>query len=88
MPFDWRTPHGYLPAYLSQCVGGASAVLGVQFLNFVFGSCWLFIFIAEDITKDLAAFNTITKTTTSDENRAEVIKHFCDIVQNYTDAKQ
>lgn len=43
--------------------------------------------MAEDITQDLAAFNIIVKTT-SDENRTELTKCFCDLVQIYTDAKQ
>lgn len=58
----------------------------VQFLNLIFGSCWLFMFIAEDITKDVTSFNIATRQP--DENRVELMKSFCDIVQIYTDAKK
>lgn len=89
-PFDWRTPYGYFVAWMAQCVGGEStATIYVQFLNLVFGSCWLFVFIAEDITKDVFAFNIIAKAkTTSNENHTELTKCFRDMVQIYSEAKQ
>lgn len=43
--------------------------------------------MAEDITQDVAEFNFIV-TTTKNENRVELIKRFCDIVQIFQDAKQ
>lgn len=75
----------------------AVALTGTIFLNFLFGSCWLFIDMAEDITKDLAAFSADVKST---EKRAELVERrrrrrrrqlverFCDIIQLYSDAKQ
>lgn len=87
MPFDWKTPYGFFPAYLAQCVGVAANLMPfVQFFNFIFGSCWLFIFIAEDITKDLSAFNIITTTTFDDG--IGLADRFCDIIKVYLDAKQ
>lgn len=51
-----------------------------------------FIFIADDIKKDLTAFNSVTSLTTTQAsnatNRAEMMHQFCAIVQIYTDAKQ
>lgn len=78
----------YLLEYLSQFVELAVFITCfLQFLNFIFGSCWLFIFIAEDLTKDSTAFNdAITKK--DDANDAELTKQFCDLVQIYLDAKQ
>lgn len=86
MPFNWKTPHEYLLAWLSQCSGGVAGVFVLaQFLNLVLGSCGLLIFIAEDITtKELAAFNT----SKSDGNRAGSTKRFCGMVQIFSDAKQ
>lgn len=87
LPFDWKTPYGYLPVFISQSIGpGVAASADVQFLCLIFGSCWLFIFIAEDIAKDLIAFNIIAKT--SNANHSELTKRFCDIVQIFTDAKE
>lgn len=87
-PFDWRAPAGYLAAYLSQCaLGPAVGSLFIQLPIFVFGSGWFFICIVEDIKQDVAEFNIMVKTT-SDVNRIELTKCFCDIVQIFTDAKQ
>lgn len=58
-----------------------------QFLNFVFGACWLFIFIVEDITKDVAGFSNVI-TTIKDEDRSKLTERFCHIVQIFSDAKQ
>lgn len=87
-PFEWRTPFGYFVAWLSQCAGTiAGSCANFQFLNLLFGSCWLFMFIAEDITQDVIAFNNMAKTA-SNENCTELIKRFCDMVQIYSDVKQ
>lgn len=88
-PFDWKTPYGYLVAWLLQCVGSTTnGMIYVHFLYLVFGSSWFFIFIADDITMDMAAFNIDAKTETSNENHTELKKRFSDIVQVYLDAKQ
>lgn len=63
----------------------------VPFLNFIFGSCWLFIFMAQDIAKDLTSFNDDLqkKLSNGNENGAvKIRKRICEIVQLYTDAKQ
>lgn len=58
-PFNWKTPFGYLLAFLSQYIGIGVAVGGVylQFFNLIVGSSWFFIFIAKEITKDLSTVN-------------------------------
>lgn len=84
-PFDWKSPAGYLVAWLSQFAGGASvASIYTQFLNIFIGSCWFFTFTAEDITQDVVAFNIMQSAAT----KAELTRRFCDIVQIYSDAKQ
>lgn len=45
------------------------------------------MFIAEDITQDVVAFNDFVETTT-DENGTELKKRFCDFVQLHSDTKQ
>lgn len=87
-PFDWKTPLGYLMAWLVQSAMCATAGLtDIVFFNLIFGSCWLFIHMSEDTTMDLAAFNTDI-TSNRKKIRPQTMKSFCDIVQLYTDAKQ
>lgn len=87
-PFDWRTPSGYLMAWFAQCAGALTGgSIYTQFPNLVFGTCWLFIFIAEDITMEVDAFNVDVKRSLG-RNRAKLTKRFCDMVQLYWDAKQ
>lgn len=75
-------------AWVAQCAGGtAIGSILIQFPNLLIGSCRLFTFIAEDITQDVAAFNTIANTASS-VDCAELRKRFCDMVQIYSDAKQ
>lgn len=86
LPFDWRSPLGYPVAWLSQFVGGCVGyAIAIPFLSLFFDSCWLFIFVAEDITHDLTAFNS---DQAENEMLVERLKRFCDIVQLYSDAKQ
>lgn len=88
IPFDWKTPSRYLLAWLYQSVGILPIVCFViQFVNFFIGSSWLFINMAEDITQDVVAFNSIDEPIT-DENRTEKTRQFGDMVQGYSDAKQ
>lgn len=91
-PFDWRTPFGYFLAWLSQSTGVAAVTLAViPFYCILFGSCWLFIVIARDITADVAAFNKVIKTRRDSAGADRLmasIHGFCDIVRNYSDVKE
>lgn len=85
-PFNWKTPLGYFIAWFLQVVGvSVSHFTATVLFNFFLGSCWLFFAMAEDITKDLVAFNNDVKRNDNPEER---IKLFCDIVQLYSDAKK
>lgn len=76
-------------AWFSQSAGAASITCANgQFLNLVFGSCWLFIVIAEDITQDVVEFNIVVGTSSANTNHTELMKRFCDMVQTHSDAKQ
>lgn len=87
-PFDWKTPSGYLAAWLAQCAAAAPVgSIYTQFQNIFFGSVWLFIVIATDITQDVAAFN-FNVATKSNKNRKELTKQFCYVLQLCLDAKQ
>lgn len=86
-PIGWKTPFGYVMAWLVRCTFPPTAgSIFTQFPNLLIGSCWLFIFIAEDLTQDLIALNMIAKTTTH-ESHAELTKHLCNMVHMDSDAK-
>lgn len=86
-PFAWKNPFGYMVAFLAQCEGCiALATVYLHFVNLIFGSCWLFIIMAKDITKDIAAFNVAAKATNG--NRMEISKRFCDMIQIHSDVKK
>lgn len=88
-PFEWKAPLGYFVAWLVQSAGLTVAILlSIIFFNLIFGSSWLFIFMAEDITNDLTVFNAYSETTEATENRAEKTKRFCVTIQLYSDTKQ
>lgn len=88
-PFDWRTPFGYLVALIGQCAAAGSMItVSFPFLNMIFGSCWIFIVIAGDITNDVAAFNDTVEILSSTSDRAESLERIRDIIQNCSDAKQ
>lgn len=88
-PFDQKTPLGHLLTCVFQFIGiYAVAQNMVQTLNLFFGSCWLFNFMGEDITKDLSAFNRTVQQQSSEGNRTMVLtKRFCDLVKIHSDAK-
>lgn len=88
-PFDWETPVGYFVAWQAQFFGMLCCMaIAISGFNIIFGSSWLFIVIAEDITNDVAKFNANTIKITKNCDRAELMERFCYIIQNYSDAKE
>lgn len=87
MPFSWNTPIGYFVTWFSQALGcTVAALVAIPYFCFFVGSCWLFIFIAEDITKDLVDFNSSAKNPKT--NRMKLLKQFNDVIQLYSDGKE
>ena len=87
MPFDWKTPLGFPIAWFSQFATLVAVVpTSTQYFGFIYVSCGLFIYIAEDITKDLDTFNNTVEIPNAD--RAELTKHFFGVIQLYSDAKE
>lgn len=87
-PFDWKTPWGFVIVWLCESAGCAATMFAILPLIFyLFGSCWLFAFIADDIADDLTAFNETVKASNA-ENRSELSDKFCAIMQFYADAKE
>lgn len=89
-PFDWRTPFRYVVVWMAQCVGAGSLIVGsVPCLNIVFGSTWLFIVIATDITNDLITFNKNAINASKDrDDCSKLAEHLCAIIRSYSDATQ
>lgn len=87
-PFDWIIPFGYFVAWIGHFTGGAAVLLiAIQCFGIVFGSCWIFIVIANDITNDMATVNKIVKIH-EDIDSADLMKRFCNLIQEYSGAKQ
>lgn len=66
-------------------------ITNVSFFGIVFGSNWLFIVIADDLTNDLVAFNkAVSIQNDSDDDGSDTLTmgRFCVVIQNYMDAKQ
>lgn len=96
-PFEWKSPMGYLVAWLCESAGITIVITSiVPFFSYLFGSCWLFLFVADDITKDLTAFNidvitterAFTTRTLDTLNCAELMNKFCATIRIYTHAKE
>lgn len=80
-------------AYFCESVGVfALGLVGAPFLSYLCGSCWLFIFIADDIRASLVTFGTdviLDENATNTKRRSDALMNkFCAAVQTYTDAKE
>lgn len=86
MPFDWRTPFGYLKAI---CV--ASNIVYYILMESIFnvslaiGSCCFMGAFAKDIKTNL---NELHNRNTKNELPSEFYKKFCDIIEFHVTAKQ
>ena len=88
MPFEWRTPIGYIVAWAAQFVGCLAIMLAcISYYGFIYASCWFFISIAQYITTDLTAVQSV-KIHNGNENGAEMRERFYDIIKIYSNAKE
>lgn len=89
LPFEWKTPFGYLLAWFNTFFGALTGILSAPpFYNSIFASSWLFVIIADDdLKEELAAFNNDVKTSKGSD-RAEIRQRFYSIIQSYWDAKE
>lgn len=86
LPFDWRTPHGFILAFLYEVITDTVASLTyVPLISFFVGSCWLFIAFVRDITDDLFI---LYKNVKSRKNNIALTKQFCKIVKIYSNTKE
>lgn len=81
-PFNWKTPSGYVFAFLDESTVQVIGVLMfLPIIIFLIGSCWLIIVCIKDIGNDLTSLEF-------DKNIAELKKPFCNIVKHYSEAKE
>lgn len=82
-PFNWKNPIGYLAAFSVQYFGLLIvAGIGVYFLVFLSGSCWLMISMAHDLKYDLNAIAGVAKS------RSKMNNEFSKFVEFHSDIKQ
>lgn len=64
-------------------------IIAAPFFCFLVASNLLFIIMAEDITKNLMAFNRMLKTLEDrDDVHVELMDRFCAVIQIHSDGKQ
>lgn len=87
VPFDWKTPFGYLIVSIGVAVS-MFVILSVfvPLLCFTIGSTLTAIFLTDDIVNNLIIFNNFTKKST--EHLEETKQHLCNIIQDFSQTKQ
>lgn len=86
LPFNWKTPFGYLTTFLIQCSAAYTSICCfIPMKCFIIGCCVLFATFVEDITHDLSLFNT-NKSINRGGNGT--IRQFCNIVQFHSNVKE
>lgn len=86
VPFNWRTPFGYLLYVVFFFVGGfCISISATTTISFATGSFLLFISFVEDATNDLVRLNVDKK---SKSHGFEVKTRFHSAVHDYSDLKE
>lgn len=86
LPFNWKTPVGYLVAWIFQSIGFFYTLYqSPSWIGMYFGSCWLFVSFAKDIANDFPQLNA---TKAERRSYCELKGRFCRIVQFHSDMKE
>lgn len=92
LPFNWRTPLGYLMALILQAASTYVTLLSVSpSIILLVGSCWILILFIHDITNDLSKLSAIKhdQLLSSGKNtNGKIKRRFCKIVRNFSDVKE
>lgn len=87
LPFNWKQPFGYAIALMMQCIQAYYSVMaGVVMSCYLIGSCFLLKSFINDITNDVSVLNF--EAITSDGKYGLKIKHFINIVQEFSTVKE
>lgn len=85
LPFDWKTPSGYLLASIFFAGAIFCLLFGFIPLPCLFvGSCWLFICFATDMKNELKKLNVSAKN----KNYRELTQRFSKLIEMHVDVKQ
>lgn len=86
LPFDWRTPLGYLFAELFEVVAYASVVLCVTTIFCIYGGCcWVFVTFIQDIADDLKLLSVGGASNRHQKKRQE---RFRETIRLHSDVKE
>lgn len=88
LPFNWKTPSGYLIAFLLQavsifCVAQTCACN----LNLLFGSCEMLISFTKDIKEQLEYLSFLCANNQSEEQQTELKQKLSEFIQFHSTAK-
>lgn len=88
VPFDWKTPFGYLVAWIFEAVSiGGITIAITTTLCLVFASSCLFVAIAaDDMSQNLTIFN-IDLNRSQRHGHEELMERFCDIIRTFSSTK-
>lgn len=88
LPFNWKTPLGYVIALFMQVIGTYyTSAGGVPIACSVIGCCLLLKTFVEDITRDLAHFEA-NNTFHDFKSQSKILKHLKYLVKSFTMVKQ
>lgn len=88
IPFDWKTPFGYLAVWIFMYASLLSATFCITpILCLSFGSAWLVQSFANAITSDLNEFNDLIEKSNKHHCNS-LNKHFCTIIQDFSELKK
>lgn len=86
VPFNWKTPLGYLLVLAFYGYGMLCVVtLALPTMCLLMGTCWLFVAFAKDLTNDLHFLNI---NLPSNSNSLQLRGHLCKLIQLYSDIKE
>lgn len=88
MPFSLKTPFGYACALFIEITGETGTIYVVtSMLCYAIGTIWIIKSFINDITNTLKMLK-MDKKSTAFENCLKLKRRFCDIIQNFSNAKQ
>lgn len=86
MPFDWKTPFGYLVAFIIETTGGYCISYTITcYISFLLASCWMLMFNVNEIRYDL---NSINESVKNEDNPSKSIDRFKEFIDFHVKMKQ
>lgn len=88
LPFSLKTPIGYGIALSIEIIAETATIYTVtSLLCLSIGSIWIIKSFVNNITNNLQQLK-MDKKSTEFKNHSKLKRHFCEIVQDFSDAKQ